>query len=209
MMYFSVILLLAAALHVRADVMTTCEGANVQRISCASGVLRVNSIFFGREDSSTCAEGRPADQLTECAEDDFTGNIFKNRCHLHKECEIQMHAWGASRCPGIHRYLKTTYTCIPTKRAVACEGSAVHLQCDPGKTIFVLHADYGRSDHTVCSSGQPLFRVENTQCSRRTFKVGERCNGRNACSVYATNDIFGDPCEGTHKYLEVEYQCTN
>ena len=35
-----------------------------------------------------------------------------------------------------------------------------------------------------------------------------RCNGTRKCSVTASNVHFdGDPCPGTKKYLEIEYQC--
>lgn len=34
-----------------------------------------------------------------------------------------------------------------------------------------------------------------------------RCNNRERCSVPASSDVFTDPCPGTRKYLEVQYQC--
>lgn len=34
-----------------------------------------------------------------------------------------------------------------------------------------------------------------------------RCNGKNSCTVSASNSVFGDPCGGTYKYLEVSYVC--
>lgn len=33
------------------------------------------------------------------------------------------------------------------------------------------------------------------------------CNGKNNCTISATNSVFGDPCGGTYKYLEVAYIC--
>lgn len=33
------------------------------------------------------------------------------------------------------------------------------------------------------------------------------CNGKNTCSVDATNQVFTDPCRGTYKYLSVNYKC--
>ena len=38
-------------------------------------------------------------------------------------------------------------------------------------------------------------------------KVLRKCQGNPLCSVSATNEVFGDPCPGTHKYLEVNYVC--
>ena len=33
------------------------------------------------------------------------------------------------------------------------------------------------------------------------------CNGKNSCSIQASNSVFGDPCPGTYKYLELAYVC--
>lgn len=33
------------------------------------------------------------------------------------------------------------------------------------------------------------------------------CNGRRECSLEAANDVFGDPCVGTYKYLYLEFVC--
>lgn len=33
------------------------------------------------------------------------------------------------------------------------------------------------------------------------------CQARQSCQLRASNEIFGDACPGTHKYLEVHYQC--
>uniref|UniRef100_A0A3Q1F9F2 SUEL-type lectin domain-containing protein n=1 Tax=Acanthochromis polyacanthus TaxID=80966 RepID=A0A3Q1F9F2_9TELE len=76
-----------------------------------------------------------------------------------------------------------------------------------GYAISVLWANYGRHDRTTCSSGQPFFLLLNTACSRPTGKVAERCNGKHCCTIGANNLEFGDPCWGTHKYLDVTYTC--
>lgn len=34
-----------------------------------------------------------------------------------------------------------------------------------------------------------------------------RCNNRTQCAVVAGPDAFPDPCPGTYKYLEVQYEC--
>jgi len=33
------------------------------------------------------------------------------------------------------------------------------------------------------------------------------CQGQTSCSVSAKNDVFGDPCVGTYKYLEIAHTC--
>lgn len=34
-----------------------------------------------------------------------------------------------------------------------------------------------------------------------------RCNNRTQCVVVAGVDVFPDPCPGTYKYLEIQYEC--
>lgn len=34
-----------------------------------------------------------------------------------------------------------------------------------------------------------------------------RCSNRTQCAVVAGPDVFPDPCPGTYKYLEVQYEC--
>lgn len=33
------------------------------------------------------------------------------------------------------------------------------------------------------------------------------CNGKNSCTVRVSNSVFGEPCVGTYKYLDVAYVC--
>ncbi|XP_064499811.1 actin nucleation-promoting factor WASL-like [Pseudopipra pipra] len=37
--------------------------------------------------------------------------------------------------------------------------------------------------------------------------MAQRCNNRTQCVVVAGSDAFPDPCPGTYKYLEVQYDC--
>ncbi|XP_030381870.1 latrophilin Cirl [Scaptodrosophila lebanonensis] len=37
--------------------------------------------------------------------------------------------------------------------------------------------------------------------------LNSRCANKRSCSVLAATSMFGDPCPGTHKYLEAHYQC--
>ena len=35
-----------------------------------------------------------------------------------------------------------------------------------------------------------------------------RCDRLNSCRVPVSSDLFGDPCPGTHKYVEIHYTCS-
>ncbi|RVE70232.1 hypothetical protein OJAV_G00062800 [Oryzias javanicus] len=37
--------------------------------------------------------------------------------------------------------------------------------------------------------------------------VAQTCNGKNNCTIKASNSVFGAPCSGTYKYLDLTYVC--
>jgi hypothetical protein len=58
----------------------------------------------------------------------------------------------------------------------------------------------------VCPGGNDF----NTKCDHKTNSnkiVQFNCSKKASCIVKATNEVFGDPCYGTYKYLEVQYTC--
>ncbi|XP_034552598.1 uncharacterized protein LOC117822079 [Notolabrus celidotus] len=188
----------------------TCGNANdVQRLRCDSGVIMVKAALYGRQDARICSAGRPPAQLvnTACAQKG-TVDILKKRCDGKMTCEFDTHIVRTSDpCVGIFKYLQTNYTCVPAFHTDTCEHSYATLSCSEGQVIFVYGADYGRRDRTTCSHRRPTSQIEDVECSHPTTKVAERCNGKNSCVIKASNSVFGDPCEGTYKYLEVAYVC--
>ena len=52
-----------------------------------------------------------------------------------------------------------------------------------------------QSEEYLCEAKSSLKEVQN------------RCDGESSCQVPAKNNIFGDPCRGIYKYLEVNYNC--
>ncbi|XP_051805392.1 L-rhamnose-binding lectin SML-like [Acanthochromis polyacanthus] len=184
---------------------------NVQRLGCDHGVIRVQGALYGRADRETCSEGRLARQVanTRCSQRG-TLDAVKRRCDGKKVCEFNSDAVRRSDpCLGTYKYLETNYTCFPAIRVIACEDSVAHLFCAKGQVIFVYGADYGRSDQTTCSYRRPASQVQNVSCTSFTSKtvVEERCNGKNNCTISATNSVLRDTCVGTYKYLEVAYIC--
>ncbi|KAM6924909.1 L-rhamnose-binding lectin SML-like [Xenentodon cancila] len=178
---------------------TTCENSDsVHRLECDCGVIVVNSALYGRADSETCTEGRPPEQLTntQCSQTG-TIDIIRQSCEGKTVCEINIDCVNdADPCPGTYKYLQTNYSCVPARE---------------GQVINVISADYGRHDETTCSYNRPDSQTSNTDCSNPTNVVALRCNGQTTCSISASNSEFGDPCQGTYKYLEVAYtcECTN
>ncbi|KAL3975121.1 hypothetical protein ACER0C_023747 [Sarotherodon galilaeus] len=112
-------------------------------------------------------------------------------CNGKSSCTIEAsNTEFGDPCPGTYKYLEVAYDC-PYE----------------GHVIVVLSAEYGRNDSTTCSYKRPPAQLKNTQCSISTSKVAESCNGRNSCSIKVRNSVFGDPCPGTYKYLDVVYDC--
>ncbi|XP_008413136.1 L-rhamnose-binding lectin CSL2-like [Poecilia reticulata] len=190
----------------------TCDDSdNVQHLSCETGVIAVQSVLYGREDRETCSEFRPDNQLTntKCSQKGSLDTL-KARCDGKKVCEVNAGVFHTSDpCYGIYKYVDTTYSCFPAVRTVACEQSLLNLQCDEGQIISVIGAFYGRSDPTTCSFQRPAAQVQKTDCLRPSGEVAASCNGKTSCSVKASNSVFGDPCVGTYKYLEVAHTCEN
>ncbi|XP_061604127.1 rhamnose-binding lectin-like [Phyllopteryx taeniolatus] len=191
--------------------MTTCDTDpfNTHRLTCDEGVISVDEALYGRSDSLVCSEGRPAQELanTQCAQEGTLSNI-STRCNGKKSCEVNTATFrNPDPCSGILKYLETNFTCFPAITVVACEGSLAQLFCDVGQVIFIYGADYGRRDQSTCIFGRPQEQIQNTECLLPSDIVANTCNGKNNCTILATNGVFGDPCRGTYKYLEVAYTC--
>uniref|UniRef100_A0A3P9DNK8 SUEL-type lectin domain-containing protein n=1 Tax=Maylandia zebra TaxID=106582 RepID=A0A3P9DNK8_9CICH len=187
----------------------SCHMGGVQRLSCENGVISVVAALYGRADRETCSEGRPQQQLnnTECSQQG-TVDVLRRRCDGKKVCELSVtDVESPDPCVDTYKYLETSYTCLPASHLVTCEHSFAHLHCDEGQAILVYGAHYGRHDQTTCSYRILASEVQNVYCSRPTSKVAESCDGKSSCTIRASNSVFGDPCVGTYKYLEVAYIC--
>uniref|UniRef100_A0A8C9X9P8 SUEL-type lectin domain-containing protein n=1 Tax=Sander lucioperca TaxID=283035 RepID=A0A8C9X9P8_SANLU len=165
------------------------------------GVISVQTALYGRADAVTCSEGRPPAQLANknCSQAG-TVDVIKKRCDGKRECELNINVFYTSDpCYGTYKYLETTYTCLPASE------SHCHMS-----VIFVYGADYGRRDQTTCIYQRPPNQVQNIYCSSLFSLMSlciHSCNGKNNCTIAASNSVFGDPCVGTYKYLEVASTC--
>uniref|UniRef100_A0A673CFG2 Adhesion G protein-coupled receptor L2a n=2 Tax=Sphaeramia orbicularis TaxID=375764 RepID=A0A673CFG2_9TELE len=72
---------------------------------------------------------------------------------------------------------------------------------------MIESANYGRTDDKICDADP--FQMENINCYLPdAYKImSQRCNNRTQCIVITGSDVFPDPCPGTYKYLEVQYEC--
>ncbi|CAL8312721.1 unnamed protein product [Boreogadus saida] len=164
----SALVLAAVCCLTSAESIITC-GDKIQRLSCDQGVVSVLTVAYGRTNRQTCSEGKHSGELadTDCVQYGALETLA-NRCNGKKVCEVDQRIFGADPCRGTHKYIQTTYTCLPAHHEVACEDSEVELKCDSGQKIALIGAFYGRSDRTTCIYGVPDRSVNNIDCFART-----------------------------------------
>uniref|UniRef100_A0A8C3R281 Adhesion G protein-coupled receptor L2 n=1 Tax=Cyanoderma ruficeps TaxID=181631 RepID=A0A8C3R281_9PASS len=118
--------------------------------------------------------------------------------------------WRSSLFLGILLRRKTVRAALPfglVRRELSCEGYSIDLRCPGSDVIMIESANYGRTDDKICDADP--FQMENTECFLPdAYKImTQRCNNRTQCIVVTGSDVFPDPCPGTYKYLEVQYEC--
>ncbi|XP_022246110.1 latrophilin Cirl-like isoform X2 [Limulus polyphemus] len=93
------------------------------------------------------------------------------------------------------------------RTAYACEGNNLKISCENEQLIKVLRANYGRFSISICNDQGILDWSVKCAAEKSYFVIHERCNLVPSCIVNVTSHTFGEPCPGTYKYLEVQYQC--
>ncbi|KAL5020104.1 hypothetical protein ScPMuIL_002996 [Solemya velum] len=189
-------------------VSVTCEHQTA-RLSCSTHhEIHIVSVNYGRTDRRTCPH--PSTSNTHCYSGTAAANVVKNVCEGRESCSVFANNQNmqGDPCVGTFKYLRITYECVASLVSVTCEHKTAHLSCPVGKEIHIAHANYGRTDVTTC----PHSAMSNTNCHSGPAAanvVKNSCDGRNSCSVLVNNNnMQGDPCVGTFKYLNVDYHCT-
>ena len=98
-----------------------------------------------------------------------------------------------------------SFAAVKPRPVIICERQWEVISCQNGTRIDVLTANYGRLDQHTC-----LNKVmSNTNCrSANSLQIVQgKCNGKNSCELVVNNQVFGDPCKGTFKYLKIRYRC--
>ncbi|KAM7157767.1 adhesion G protein-coupled receptor L3 isoform 9-T11 [Molossus nigricans] len=114
----------------------------------------------------------------------------------------QIPAQGAARA-----FSRAPIPMAVVRRELSCESYPIELRCPGTDVIMIESANYGRTDDKICDSDPA--QMENIRCYLPdAYKImSQRCNNRTQCAVVAGPDVFPDPCPGTYKYLEVQYEC--
>lgn len=91
-----------------------------------------------------------------------------------------------------------------------CEHQTAALTCPQGMVIKITKNFYGRYSGDICNNvDKKYLNIPRGGCraSSSLSKAQDVCNGRQTCNLRASNSVFGDPCVGTYKYMQVEWQC--
>ncbi|XP_030288490.1 adhesion G protein-coupled receptor L2 isoform X18 [Sparus aurata] len=128
-------------------------------------------------------------------------------CSLWK---LQTFCWFLITLAQVHSTEGFSRAALPfglVRRELSCEGYPIDLRCPGSDVIMIESANYGRTDDKICDADP--FQMENINCYLPdAYKImSQRCNNRTQCIVITGSDVFPDPCPGTYKYLEVQYEC--
>ncbi|GLV41379.1 Calcium-independent receptor for alpha-latrotoxin [Carabus blaptoides fortunei] len=167
----------------------TCE-RQPMKLECNKGeVLKIMSANYGRTNANLCEPNGN----TNCRASGSL-SIIKNKCEGQTSCTVMAtnDVFG-DPCHGVVKYIEAQYQCVP---APAC--AANQFRCDDGKCKSKSLLCNGYPD---CSGGE-----DERGCIASTI-LKDKCDLRRGCSVPSTNEIFGDPCHGVKKYIELNYYC--
>lgn len=118
---------------------------------------------------------------------------------LKSNSELQK---AVSRRPSTERVFICEHNGNSGLESISCAGK-------PGTYLDIEFAHYGRTARGICV--HPTLPSTYTGCTNGVGNpwmiVRRLCQGKASCRLQAHNSVFGDPCVGTTKYLEVEYMC--
>ncbi|XP_078364429.1 L-rhamnose-binding lectin CSL3-like [Oculina patagonica] len=189
---------------------TVCEG-DEHKISC-DGYQKINIVAadYGRSETGVCKDLLDIDWDTNCHSPSAL-DITKEECQDFPSCNVYANndEYG-NPCFGIKKYLTVSYDCLKTKPNVlrkvrVCQGDQQTIECPSGRKLDIEYAMYGRlKGGHVCGG---IVLDTNCQAGNSLAVVQSDCQGERSCLLQANDDMFGDPCWGTKKYLEVHYRC--
>jgi len=168
-------------------------------------VIQVKKAAYGRQAYDPCPVGDRSD--ISCSATNATLAV-QLRCEGYSSCAFDVHSdvFGGEPCAGISKYLDVDFECVtPPPSEIICQGQDLTITCGAGEEIHVQSAAYGRTSMLPCADENR----HSTSCeaSNALGVVVAACEGHPSCTIDATNDRFGDPCNSTSKYLTVTHEC--
>lgn len=180
-----------------------CEHRSLS-INCGARVIDILSASYGRTRQGWCGRGGN----TNCHAG-TSMRVARFECQqLHRCVLYATNSAFGDPCRGTFKYLEVRYQCVHTARPEfllrICEGYSHSIHCFR-RSINIIQANYGRLTGGQICPGV----IKTTYCGAAwsQARVRKECEGKQHCLLQATNSVFGDPCYGTTKYLEVRYSC--
>ncbi|XP_057307810.1 nematocyst expressed protein 6-like [Hydractinia symbiolongicarpus] len=171
-------------------------------IKCPFGyVMWIEDAMYGRQNDQVCSYGRTTD--TNCSAPGVFQKV-SDKCHDKMECRLfAYNREFGEPCKGTFKYLEVKYRCV--KKDIMCGTSGKTISCPEGQVLKILNAMYGRQSKYTC----PTIYAKNFNCKAvKSFEITKAlCNGKQSCKIQSARNIYGDPCLGTIKYLQVHHQC--
>ncbi|XP_040075366.2 latrophilin Cirl isoform X2 [Ixodes scapularis] len=88
-----------------------------------------------------------------------------------------------------------------------CEGRELSISCPDNYQIHLVRANYGRLSIGICNDYGRLDWSVNCMSYKSFLIMQDRCAHKSSCGTHVSSTLFGDPCPGTLKYLEMQYHC--
>eukprot|EP00111_Clytia_hemisphaerica_P007868 TCONS_00022855-protein len=137
-----------------------------------------------------------------------------------RTCNNPAPKYGGIKCPGVATDNRAcnTQSCWSSYYEVnLCNGNSKMIKC-PKVTQLIRLADYfyGRQSSTVCSTSgsSGWWHGDNVRCRGGQTAIRNSCEGKNSCSISATDTVMGGyPCRTgqntfrTKPYAYVKYRC--
>ncbi|XP_069109028.1 L-rhamnose-binding lectin CSL3-like [Argopecten irradians] len=188
-----------------------CENRTAY-LRCRPGyTIEIVTVKYGRSDYDTCPCSSITIRTTHCSSRQ-SFDVVRSSCDGLRSCEVRAsnNVFG-DPCRGTYKYLSIRYMCkkdIETadiRHSITCENRKTTLSCRSGEVLDIVSANYGRSELDICYS--KIIKTTHCSSSKSFYKVYDQCQGLRKCRLSASNNVYGDPCRGTVKYLDVEYRC--
>ncbi|XP_016389941.1 L-rhamnose-binding lectin CSL2-like [Sinocyclocheilus rhinocerous] len=151
-------------------------------------------------------------------------SVLEGRCPAEFNANLPQHTClEVCSMPnyGVHFTKLLLHPLCSVGSSVICEHANNTLMCDQGTVIRIHSANYGRTDSNTCCTGRPASQLRlklpgNGYLCKISLRLKSLtiylfnfcwCEGKNSCSLVASNGVFSDPCTNTFKYPYVSYSC--
>ncbi len=199
---------------------SVCEHSTLTITCPQEQKIHITNANYGRliPSSVFCPYRTTHDDRTDCVSSNSM-SVVQKKCDGQQTCSISAsNSVFGDPCINTYKYLTVDYDCVTDPVGpknfdipdnAVCENSDLTITCPMDNKIKITHANYGRLIPSTVFCPYSDYHEDRTDCiSRNSQSIVESwCNGRQTCTVSASNDIFGDPCFNTYKYLQVEFDC--